>query len=249
MSTIVAIGGGEMGRPGTPVETTAIDAEVVRLTGKRRPRVLFMPTASGDSEGYCDVFRRQYGERLGCRVEVLRLFTDRPSKSAIRDAILSADIIYVGGGNTLRMLRLWRKLGIDSMLRAAWKQGVVLAGLSAGSICWFMGGPSDSRKIRRPDAGYIRVSGLGFIGADHSPHFDSEPDRRPALKRIMRHRPSVAIAIENCAAMVIQGDTYRIIRSKRSAGAYRTYWRRGQYVEEVLPTDGVPRSLHQLLSR
>lgn len=118
---IVAIGGGEIGRPGYPIETERIDREIIRLTGKRRPKVLFLPTASGDDPSYWEVFQRYYGQRLGCRTDILYLLRQRPSFKEIKEKILSSDIIYVGGGNTLRMLRRWRRLGVDKVLELAEK--------------------------------------------------------------------------------------------------------------------------------
>jgi dipeptidase E len=90
------------------------------MTGHRRPRLLFIPTASDDSDRYCGHVERYFGRHLRCDVSVLRLIGERPTAQARRDAIASADAIYVGGGNTLRMMRLWRHLGVDSLLRAAY---------------------------------------------------------------------------------------------------------------------------------
>ncbi len=152
----------------------------------RNPRLLFLPTASDDSESYIEAVRAQFGEKLGCRVEALRLLTQPASPRALRRRILGADIIYVGGGNTLRMMKLWRKLGVDLLLREAWERNIVLSGLSAGSICWFRYGSSDSRKFTNPKAGLIRVTGLGLLGALHCPHYDAEQDRKPHLDQLMR---------------------------------------------------------------
>jgi dipeptidase E len=249
MKAIVAIGGGEMGRPGTEVETTAIDKEVLRLTGKKRPKVLFIPTASSDSTGYFDVVKKHYGDRLGADVDVLWLIKETPTKADIRKKILLADAIYVGGGNTAKMIRIWKKYGVDAILRDAWKQGVVLSGLSAGSICWFLGGTSDSRRFKDPKAGLIKVSALGFIKAYHSPHHNVEKDRRPELKRIMRRTPGVAIALDNCSALEIIDDTYRVLTSKSTARAHKTFWKAGKYYEIEIPASTQFKPLSELLSK
>lgn len=109
---IIAIGGGEIGRPGYPIETEEIDREIIRLSGKKHPKVLFIPTASGDSPLYYETFKKYYGEKLGCKTDVLYLLKTKPSLEEIREKILNSDIVYVGGGNTLRMLKRWRKLGV-----------------------------------------------------------------------------------------------------------------------------------------
>ncbi len=115
MGKIVAIGGGELRNS----ETSDIDREVIRLTGKPRPKALFIPTASYDSVDYWTAFQSVYGEDLGCDTNVMYLLADHPPLQQIEEMILTSDLIYVGGGNTLKMMRRWRKLGVDQMLKAA----------------------------------------------------------------------------------------------------------------------------------
>lgn len=232
---IVAIGGGEIGRPGYPIETTQIDKEIIRLTGKKHPRLLFIPTASSDSRGYFEVVKKHFGKRLGCKVDALWLIDHKQTKKVIRDKILSADIIYVGGGNTEKMMRVWKKFGVDKLLIQAYKQGVVLSGLSAGSICWFWGGMSDSRKMIDKTADYIKVKGLSLIPAWHAPHYDVEKDRRPSIKRFMKKNPGVTIAMDNCCAIEFVDDTYRVISSKKTSNAYRIFFSKGKYHETIIP--------------
>jgi len=234
MKKIVAIGGGEIGSPGCPVETTAIDKEIIRLTGKKNPKVLFIPTASSDSSGYYETVQRHFGKRLGCKTDVLWLVKEKPSHKEIEKKVMTSDIVYVGGGNTQKMLRVWKSYGLDRILKKAWDKGIILSGLSAGSICWFRAGTSDSRRFNDPDADLIKVSGLGFIPATHSPHYDVEKDRRPGLKKIMRKTSGVAIAIDNCCAVEFVDDTYRVIASKLDAKAYKVYWKVGKYHEEEI---------------
>ena len=162
MGKIVAVGGGDMGNS----ETLPIDREIINLTGKARPRALFIPTASYDSADYYEGFRRVYGRRLGCQTDVLLLLGINQPHEIVEEKILSADLIYVGGGNTLKMMRRWRKLGVDHMLQTAYANGIVLAGVSAGAICWFSYGHSDSMAFYHPDDwGYVKVKGLGLIEA------------------------------------------------------------------------------------
>ncbi|MGH9703455.1 MAG: Type 1 glutamine amidotransferase-like domain-containing protein, partial [Candidatus Acidiferrales bacterium] len=166
---IVAIGGGNISTRGTAV----IDREIIRFSGKKLPRLLFVPTASSDSEIYCEHIHEYFGKFLKCKTDVLRLIADHPSNGQIRKKILSADIIYVGGGNTLKMMRLWRRLGVDNFLRRAYRKGIVLSGISAGAICWFDSGHSDSMSFYNPRKWeYINVKGLGLVKGIHCPHYN-----------------------------------------------------------------------------
>lgn len=234
---IFAIGGGRMRVPeGRQPQTAAIDESIVSAIARRRPRILFIPAASMDAPDYCTAFERHYGNTLGCHVESLLLYRARPSARLIRERILNSDVIYVGGGNTLRMMKLWRQLGIDRLLDKARKQGAILAGLSAGAICWFRWGNSDSRKFSNPDDdSLIRVRGLGFVNALCCPHYNGERHRQPALRDMMQTTPGVAIALDNCVAIEILNDRYRILRSRPRAHAWRVYWSCGQYHRERLP--------------
>lgn len=249
MIKIVAIGGGEIGRPGYPVETTKIDKEIIKLSGKKNPKVLFIPTASSDSEDYYKTVKKHFGLRLGCEVSVLYLIKNKLSYQTISRIILDSDIVYVGGGNTLKMMTIWKKLGIDKIFLQASKKGVVFAGLSAGSICWFKYGNSDSRKLKNKTAGLIRVSGLNMIDALNCPHYDVEPDRKPDLKRMMRRTKGVALAFDNCCALEVVGDQYKVISAKTNANAYKIYWWDGRYVEELIKKEKYFKPLKTLLSK
>ena len=209
MKTIIAIGGGEIGRPGYPIETTQIDKEIIRLTGKKNPRLLFIPTASSDSESYYEVVKKYVGNKLGCKTGVLYLIKEKLSKKEIEEKILKSDIIYVGGGDTLKMMNVWRKNGVDKILKQAYEKGIILSGISAGSICWFKSGISDSKRFTNPNADLIKVSGLGLINALHSPHYDFEKNRKPDLKKMMKKNSGVAIAIDNCCAIEVIEDKFK----------------------------------------
>ena len=127
MGKIIAIGGGEIGRPGYKIETEIIDKEIIKLSGMKKPKFLFIPTASSDSQGYIKVVEKYFGDRLGCKVDILLLNKD-VDRSEIEDKILNSNIIYVGGGNTLKMMKTWRKKGVDKILHKAYKKGIILFG-------------------------------------------------------------------------------------------------------------------------
>lgn len=233
---IVAIGGGDIRTRGT----AAIDREIIRLSGKKRPKLLFIPTASYDSERYWKHIREYFGKFLKCKTAVLFLMKDRPSREVIRAKVLSADIIYVGGGNTLHMMRVWRRLNVDTLLKSAYKNGTVLCGISAGSICWFDSGHSDSLAFYRPQKWkYINVRGLGLVRGIHCPHYNSMTrgiPRRKHFRAMIRKTGGIGIAIENnCAIEFIDGRLFRVITSKEYARAYKVYKRRGDVVAQQLP--------------
>lgn len=207
------------------LETLPIDREIVRLSGKKRPVALFIPTASGDSEKYWGIFQGVYGEKLGCKTDVLFLIRKKLSKKEIEGKILSADIVYVGGGNTLRMMKIWRKLGVDHILRKAWMNGAVMAGLSAGAICWFRYGVSDSRRFSNSkDTSFMRMRGLDFIHATVSPHHIREKKLRdPALWEILMRTPGIGLALDDNSALILEGEDYRLLATKGNVGIRKAY--------------------------
>jgi len=233
---IIAIGGGSIGEKGT-AETTTIDKEAVRLSGKRQPTVLFVPTASRDKASYIAAFQKHYGQ-LGCTVDTLYLYDQKPSAAVIRTQIESADIIHVGGGNPLRMLMRWRALGVDKLIVNAWKHGAIVMGQSAGAICWFQYGLTDCWHLdHNPDTSQI-IHGLGLIPGVCNPHYNVDAWRAPRLKFLLEQRKLSGIGIDNCAALVVQGDTFRVIRSSPNATVYKTGWANGEYQQDELPSTG-----------
>jgi len=171
---IVAMGGGGFSmEPDNP----ALDDFVLGVTGRSRPKVCFLPTATGNVATYIvnfyEAFRR--------RAEPSHLDLFIRTRADLRSFILDQDAIYVGGGNTANLLAIWRVHGLDAILGEAWRKGVVLAGLSAGAICWFDSGLTDSfGPSLAPLSG-----GLGLLPGSFCPHFDGEPLRRPAYQRLV----------------------------------------------------------------
>jgi dipeptidase E len=237
---IVAIGGGQIRTRGT----LPIDREIIRLSNKKNPRLLFIPTASSDSQKYWTQVEEYFGGFLKCKTDALFLVSppsgqELPSSDEIRTKILSADIIYVGGGNTLMMMRLWRRLGVDELLKTAYESGTVLAGVSAGSICWFDSGHSDSMSFYNPRKWrYIKVKGLGFVKGIHCPHYDSTTlgiPRRKHFREMIHKSGGIGIAIENnCAVEFHDGRCFRVINANRKARAYRVYKSGGKVVAEQI---------------
>ncbi len=212
LRNIVALGGGGFGGAG---DDPLLDDFVLGLTGVERPAVCFIPTASGDADSYIVRFHASFPPERA-RASHLPLFAR--DGHDVRAHLLAQDVAYVGGGNTVNLLAIWRAHGIDTILREAWEAGVVMAGMSAGALCWFEGGITDS---------YGSVDGLpdglGLLPGSMCPHFDSEPGRRPVYRRLVAEGalpPGIA-ADDNCALHFQGTALVEAVASRDGAGAYR----------------------------
>jgi dipeptidase E len=181
---------------------------------------------------------------------VLFLTRDIHSKKDIQTKIAEADLIYVGGGNTLRMLKLWRTLGVDTLLKKAYQRGTVLAGLSAGALCWFRYGASDARRFMKggsQDAPLMRVRGLGLVPCTASPHHVREKKRRDTgLVHIMARTPGVGLALDDGAALCLTDTTYQVYSSIQGRGVRKAIHIRGTTSYVPITSSG---TMHALLSR
>ncbi|MDC7219161.1 MAG: peptidase E [Spirochaetales bacterium] len=245
MGCIVAIGGGEIGHGGSEPETTEIDRRIIGCTGKERPQILFIPTASGDSERYVDVFTEHYGGRLGCSVDVLRLVETPDSSDEITAKIDWADAVYVGGGNPVSMIKAWKARGVDILLKEAYERGLVLSGLSAGAICWFRKALSDTLKFDNPGAPLTLISSLDFHPLTVCPHFDGEADRRPGFKEALKGTGLIGLGIDNCAALEVREGVLFALSSREGAHVWKCYWNGDEYREEPLE-EGIGYEIHNL---
>ncbi len=182
-----------------------------------RPRVCFLPTASGDSERYVTLFYRAFS-RLDCRPSDLQLFVR--TVSDLNSFLLSQDVIYVGGGNTANLLAVWRVHGVDRILRRAWEEGVLLCGLSAGMNCWFESSVTDSFDLSRL---FGLHDGLGLVPGSACPHYDGEDQRRPMYRQLVASGELEAgWAADDGAAIVFEGEEVReVVASRPEAQAYR----------------------------
>jgi dipeptidase E len=208
---IIALGGGGFSmEPENPV----LDAYILQQAHKPCPAVCFLPTATGDSFRYIADFYTAFA-KLDCRPSHLSFFQRTPN---LKLYLRQQDILYVGGGNTKSMLAVWKDWGLPELLREAWERGVVLAGVSAGAICWFEQCLTDSY------AGSLTVLDcLGFLPGSCCPHYDGEPERRPLFQElILKGKILPGIALEDSAAIhFINQDIYRTIASDPGAKAYQ----------------------------
>ena len=207
---IVAIGGGGFSMEQSPL----LDNYILEVCGKECPKICFVPTATGDSEGYVLRFYRRFG-LANCRPTDLKLFEREISD--LEAFACSQDIIYVGGGSTANMLAIWRLHGFDRALRKALSSGTVLTGLSAGSICWFQSGVTDSFGKELQE-----MNGLGFLQGSNCPHYDSEKQRRPSYQSLVSKGMAGGYAVDDGVGLhFIDGHLHKVISSRSQAKAYR----------------------------
>ncbi len=220
-------GGGFTAEPHNP----ALDDFILSIARAREPRILFLPTASGDPNGQIAAFKSTFGER-SCRAHHLSLFRLEQEPADLRTLILSQDIVYVGGGSMRNLLAIWREHGLDLLLREAWEAGVVLAGLSAGGMCWFEHGIT--RSAGRPQP----APALGFLPGSLSVHYDGDPIRRPAyLDAVERGTIPGGYGADDGVGLLFEGTQLRrIVSSRPGTHAYRVQRRGGQGAETVLET-------------
>ena len=211
MKQIVAMGGGGFSME---PDNLALDRYVLQQTGKPVPAVCFLPTASGDADGYIVNFYSAF-TKLDCQPSHLSLF--RLPTADLKSFILEKDVIYVGGGNTRSMLILWREWGLDHILREAWDRGIVLAGLSAGAICWFEQGVTDAVPGRLGP-----LTCLGFLPGSCCPHYDGETERRPAYRRLLSQGEILpGFGVDDGAALHFVGQELKcVVSSRPKARAY-----------------------------
>jgi peptidase E len=192
-----------------------LERYILDACGADRPRVVFVPTASGDDVGYVARFYEAYA-RFGVELDVLRFFRRTPDD--LREFLFGFDVVHVGGGNTRSMLAVWRHWGFDAVLKEAWERGILLCGSSAGSICWFEQGLTDSV------AGALTaMEGLGMLPGSNCPHYDGETDRRPAFQRLVANGTLAAgLACDDGVGLQFaDGVLERVVASRPNARAYR----------------------------
>ncbi len=198
-----------------------LDEFILSLASRASPRICFVPTASADSAAYLVRFYRAFSGRA--LPTDLTLFdpTSLPRRPAhttdIEDFLADQDVIYVGGGNTANLLAMWRLQGLDRILRSAWTRGAILCGVSAGMICWFEDGLTDS-------FGKLAAlgDGLGFLKGSACPHYDGEKDRRVEYHKAIENGLPAGYAADDGAALHFRGnELVEAVASRKAAAAYR----------------------------
>ena len=195
--------------------STVLDDFVLSLTGKQRPKVCFLPTASGDADHYVVRFYKAFGPRA--EASHVSLFRRERGCGGVSFAnhLLAQDLIYVGGGSLLSLLGAWRAHGLDAVLVEAWRRGIVLCGMSAGALCWF------SEAVTAFHGPAERVDALGLLPHSGCVHYDAEPERRESYHRFMADGMPAGYALDDGAALHFAGaELVDVVRSREKARAF-----------------------------
>lgn len=211
MKQIIAMGGGGFSmEPENPL----LDRYILKQSSKKRPKICFIGTASGDADGYIERFYNFF-RKEECEPSHLSLF--KPHTRDIEGFAMEQDILYVGGGNTKNLMVLWKEWELDITIRQAYNNGIILSGLSAGSLCWFEEGVTDSYGSELKP-----ISCLGLIQGSHCPHYDGEEKRRPAYQKLIQEsiiKPGYA-ADDGVALHFIEGKLHTVVSSRPQASGY-----------------------------
>ena len=195
MRQIIAIGGGGFGRE---IGDLKIEKYIVQQSKKTKPKICFIPTATGDDQGYIDSFYKAFNS-IDCITSHIDFFKRTIN---LKSHILDQDIVFVGGGNTKSMLAVWREWELDSILKEAYEKNIIMSGVSAGAICWFEKGITDSWKDHQSI-----IPCLGFVKGICCPHYDEEPERVPFVKEILEtNKIDECIAIDGYCALHLIND-------------------------------------------
>jgi len=217
-------GGGFLMEPQNPL----LDLYILRQSPVAKPKVCFVGTASGDSSDNIDRFMNGF-KKYNCEPSYLSLF--KPPEGNLESFVLKKDVIYVGGGNTRNLLLLWKEWGLDRIFKKAWERGIVLSGVSAGSICWFEEGVTDSIPgVLTP------LKCLGFLKGSNCPHYDGEKERRPAYHRLLTQKKiKTGYAADDGVALHFIGDILnRVVSSRPQTRAYKVGLKKGKATEEPI---------------
>lgn len=218
---ILALGGGGFSME---PENLMLDSFLISLSASRRPKICFVGTASGDSEEYKNRF---YEAMRQHDVEASHLSLFKPPVESLEQYVLAKDILYVGGGNTRNLMVLWKEWGLDAILHKAYQSGIVMAGISAGSLCWFEEGVTDSITGK-----LSKVNCLGFLAGSNCPHYDGEPERRPAYQQLIANGMKAGTACDDgVAAYFVNERLVELVSSRPSAMGYMVEDHSGKVVE------------------
>lgn len=197
-------------------QTEKIDKSIVKLSDKSNPKLLFIGTASRENEIYYEAIKKIY-TNLGCDVDCLKMNDEK-----LNEKVLNSDIIYIGGGNTKFMLSEWEKVNLKDILLDAYNKGIIVAGFSAGSYCWFK-------------YNYEKIEGFGLINSVICVHYDEKSEeKRNEFYNTIKNTGLSGIALDNGVAIKYSDNNFEIIKSIENAKGYRIVYKDGEYLEEEL---------------
>ena len=219
---IIAIGGGGFG--GSPGQGI-IEQYILNQTRKKRPKICFIPTATGDNEAYKVNFYSTF-TKLNCEPTHLDFFKRTPD---LKKLILNQNIIFVGGGNTKSMLAVWKEWKLDRILKEAYRNGIVMSGVSAGAICWFQNGITDSW------ASELKIMPcLNFVRGTCCPHYDEEPEKKPFVKDLLdRKKVKKIYAVDGGVALHIKNEeNFKSVVFRKTKSSYAVSLERKNLIEK-----------------
>tara|TARA_B100001250_G_scaffold319648_1_gene282493 strand:+ start:721 stop:1413 length:693 start_codon:yes stop_codon:yes gene_type:complete len=219
---IIAIGGGGFGRS---LSSNLIEKYILSFSHKDSPRICFLPTASGDDDTYIVRFYSLFN-RLNCiptHIEFFKRTID------LYDHIMCQDVIFVGGGNTKSMLAVWSDWGMNNILEKAYNNGIIMSGVSAGAICWFTNGVTDSW-----DNQLEIIPCLDFVKGTCCPHYDEEPSRIPFVKKVLKEQKVFkCISIDGGSAIhIVDGVPFQNVSFKKNKNTYNVYYKNNEIIQE-----------------
>ena len=222
---IIAIGGGGFGRN---ISSCLLEKYILSQSDKKCPRICFLPTATGDNDSYIVRFYTVFS-RLNCIPSHIDFFKRTID---IHKHIMNQDVVFVGGGNTKSMLAVWRDWGMNNVLKDAYNKGVIMSGVSAGAICWFTSGITDSW-----DNQLQILPCLDFITGTCCPHYDEEPSRIPYVNKvIIENKISNCVSIEGGTAMhFVNGSPFQNVCFKKNKNSYYVYFENNKIIQKPYP--------------
>lgn len=216
---LMLIGGGEVGRGHTSYETKEIDEEIVKMSSNPNPTFLFIGLASSFSDSYYDTMKKIYS-KLGCTCKYLKKKNILNNPDIVKEKILSADIIYICGGDTIKLISDIKNYKIDILLKEAADNNTILVGNSAGAILLSKGGYSDASILRGESKNYEYLEGLNLININFCPHYKSNLEKDKAMFKYLDTNNIQIFSLENCTALKIEDNSYQIIKSNKTKNAY-----------------------------
>ena len=232
MKKCVLIGGGDIGRGNTSYQTEIIDKEIVNMTNKKCPVFLFIGLASSHADSYYDTIKKIY-KNLGCETKYLKKSNLLNNPEIVKDKILSSDIIYIGGGDSIKLIEKIKEYNINPLLKEAYEKGTILVGISAGAIALSDKGISDSKIIRKESDKHILLDGLGYVTINICPHYHKNVSKTDAVKNICQQEQIEIIGLEDNTALKIIDGEMNIIKNSNENKIYKCRYKKCFIEEEI----------------
>jgi len=241
MTKYILIGGGDIGRANTEYQTKEIDEEIVKTTSKTNPTFLFIGLASSHSDSYYNTIKKIY-QNLGCKTSYLKKSNLINNPNIVKKKIKESDIIYIGGGDTIKLLDYIKKYKLDNLLEEIKDQDKVIVGISAGAIVLSKEGYSDSYILRNESNNYHFIKGLNYINLSICPHYETTGQKREQLINELKNNNKKVISLPDKTALKITNNL-EIITSTKNKNIYLCYYENNTYKEEIITNENIDKKL------